>query len=60
MFLMCWVGIVGGRRDITACRMRAKVSFRAVCLPAPGNPCCTSAVWRGGEGAGDDREMAPL
>ena len=29
MFLMYWVVIVGGRRDITACRMRSKMSFRA-------------------------------
>lgn len=38
VFLMYWVVFVGGRRDITACRMRAKMSFKAVCFSVPGNP----------------------
>lgn len=61
MFLMYWVVIVGGRRDITACRMRSKMSFRATCLSVPGNHCCTAAMWEGRGGSrGDDREMVPL
>ena len=61
MFLMYWVVIVGGKRDITACRMRAKMSFKAMCLSVPGNPCCTAAMWQGGGGSReDDPEMVPL
>lgn len=61
MFLMYWVVIAGGKRGITACRMRAKMSFKAMCLSVLGNPCCTAAVWQGGGGGREaGRETAPL
>lgn len=61
VFLMYGVVIVEGGRDLTACRMRATVSFKALCLSVPGNPCCTAGVWQGREGSReDDREMASL
>lgn len=47
MFLMYWVVKVGGKRDITACRMRATVSFKGVYLSIPGNLCCIAAMWEG-------------
>lgn len=61
MFLMYRLVIVGGRRDLIACGMRAKISFKAMRLPIPGTPCCTAAMWQGGGGSREDGgEMALL
>lgn len=54
MFLLYWVVIAGGRRNIAACKMRAKMSFKAMCLSVPGNPCYTAAKWQDGGGSGED------
>lgn len=54
MFLMYRLVIVGGRRDLIACGMRAKISFKAMRLPIPGTPCCTAAMWQGGGGSRED------
>lgn len=58
MFLMYWMVTVGGRRDITACRMRAKMSFGATqAFQFLATLAAQLQCGRVGEGAGgDDRD----
>lgn len=57
VFLMYWVVIAGGRRDVTACGMRVKMSCASQFLATPAAQLQCGGWGRGGEAAG---EMAPL